>query len=91
MSVYTDPIVPCVRSKNWRWAHSAHLFADTPDELHVFAKRLKLKRLWFQDGGFFPHYDLTSYKHAEAVKLGAVLLTRERAILKWHSILRGKP
>ncbi|MGA2853896.1 MAG: DUF4031 domain-containing protein [Verrucomicrobiota bacterium] len=88
MSVYTDTLLSCVPNKNWRWNHSAHLFADTTLELHSFAAQIGLKRIWFQDEGFFPHYDLTARKHVEAVTRGAVLLTREQAMAKWHEILR---
>jgi hypothetical protein len=88
VSVYVDHLLPCLPNKNWRWNHSAHLFADTVAELHTFAARLGLKRIWFQDEGFFPHYDLTTNRHGKAVTLGAVLLTREKAMLKWHEILR---
>jgi hypothetical protein len=88
MSVYIDNIAACKPNKNWCWHHSAHLFADTTAELHTFAERLKLKRTWFQDEGFFPHYDLTVNKHALAVTLGAVLLMQEKAVMKWHEILK---
>jgi hypothetical protein len=64
------------------------LFADTVLELHAFAGKIGLKKPWFQDEGFFPHYDLTIRKHALAVSRGAVLLSREKAIEKWHEILR---
>jgi hypothetical protein len=88
MSVYVDHILSCVPNKNWRWNHSAHLFADTVDELHAFAARIGLKRIWFQDGDYFPHYDLTVNKHTEAVAKGAILLSREKAIAKWHETIR---
>lgn len=59
---------------------SAHLMADTLDELHAFAKRLGLKREWFQNHPMHPHYDLTPGKHAQAVALGASLVSaREQA------------
>lgn len=40
------------------------------EELHEFAKRIGLKRSWFQDQTF-PHYDLTASKRALALKHGA--------------------
>ena len=86
MSVYVDSLMPCQPNKNWRWSHSAHLFADTVAELHPFAARLGLKPVWFQDAGYFPHYDLTSNKHARAVALGAVLLDRQKAVEKWREM-----
>lgn len=51
---------------------SCHLMADSEDELHAFAKRLGMKRSWFQERVHFPHYDLTAGKRAKAVKFGAV-------------------
>lgn len=59
---------------------SAHLMADTLDELHAFAKRLRLKREWFQDHPLHPHYDLTPEKHARALAIGALFVSaREQA------------
>lgn len=53
---------------------SAHLTADTLEELHAFAARLGLKRSWFQDK-IVPHYDLSPQKHALALRLGAVYMS----------------
>jgi hypothetical protein len=62
---------------------SAHLSADTLDELHAFAARLGLRREWFQDHPIMPHYDLTPGKHARALALGAALVSaREQAIAR---------
>ena len=88
MSVYIDPLTACNATKIWPWHHSAHLFADTVAELHAFAARLGLKRVWFQDEGFFEHYDLTTNKLDKAIQLGAEPLTRADASAKWHEILR---
>jgi len=61
VSVYVDPMMPCVPSLRWRWTESCHLFADSPAELHLFAARLGLQHSWFQNRpGKLPHYDLTS-------------------------------
>ncbi len=55
---------------------SCHLFTDgTLDELHAFAKRLGLKRGWFQDHRIAHHYDLTPARRAKAVLLGATETT----------------
>lgn len=53
-------------------AGSCHLIADTLDELHAMAKRLGLKRAWFQDAASCPHYDLTASKREAAIAAGAV-------------------
>lgn len=53
-------------------AGSCHLFTDgVSEELHAFAKRLALKRSWFQHHLRVPHYDLTPARRARAVLLGA--------------------
>ena len=59
----------------------AHLGTDdhTPEGveiLHSFARRLGLKRAWFQNKPHAPHYDLTVRKQAQALRLGAQLATR---------------
>lgn len=52
---------------------SCHLFTDGhEDELHAFARRLGLKRAWFQPHRIAPHYDLTPARRLKAVELGAV-------------------
>jgi len=72
MSVYVDFIQTTRPNKNWKYAKGCHLLADTLDELHAFAKRLGLKREWFQEGNArYPHYDLTLGKRKLAVRLGA--------------------
>ena len=59
----------------------AHLGTDdhTPEGveiLHTFARRLGLKRAWFQNKPDAPHYDLTARKQTQALRLGAQLATR---------------
>ena len=55
----------------------SHVWPDIPDkqgvkELHAFAKRLRLKRKWFQNKPGFPHYDITHAFYGDAIRLGAV-------------------
>lgn len=58
---------------------SAHLSADSIDELHMFASRIGLKREWFQNHRILPHYDLTKRKYAKALGAGAQFMSaRER-------------
>jgi len=40
--------------------------------LHFFAKEIGLKRAWFQEHPFVPHYDLTPGKRAMAIRAGAI-------------------
>ena len=84
MAVYVDPLIPAVKSRVWRWSHSAHLFADTLEELHAAAARIGLKKAFFQDREYFPHYDLTANKRARAIGLGVIPLSSELAIAKWR-------
>jgi hypothetical protein len=52
----------------WRGRRWAHLASDTAfDELHDFAARLGLRRVWFQGD----HYDLPVHRWDEAVASGA--------------------
>ena len=82
MSVYVDPAM----DHGWRLGPSCHLFADTLEELHVFAARIGMKPHWFQDKPSLPHYDLTLTKRARAVNLGAIEMSRRDAVLKWREI-----
>jgi hypothetical protein len=73
MSVYVDDSHIAWRGKHW-----SHLQADTPEELHAFAKRLGLKREWFQTTPGRPeldHYDVTDPIRDKAIKLGATAET----------------
>lgn len=65
-------------------AGSCHLTTDGPiDALHAFARKLGMKRSWFQDHPLAPHYDLTASKRAMALELGAVFVpARHQAIAR---------
>ncbi len=52
-----------------------HLFADSDDELHEFAKMMSLKREWFQEHKSANHYDLTPNRRAKAIEFGATQIT----------------
>lgn len=84
MSVYVDPLQTCVPNRRWTFCQVAHLTADSLEELHAFATmNLRLRREWFQDPAVvrcsLPHYDLTEGKRQQAVRMGAIELTREQA------------
>jgi hypothetical protein len=74
MAVYVDPLRPTpkndVRPLRWRYPEACHLFADSLEELHAFAKTLGLKRGWFHQA-IVPHYDLTPNKRDQAIQAGA--------------------
>jgi Protein of unknown function (DUF4031) len=46
------------------------------EELHAFAKRIGLKRSWFQDHARLPYYDLNERRRSLAVHAGAIELSR---------------
>lgn len=86
MSVYVDPQMQCLRSAQWKWPTSCHMFADTLDELHAMAKRIGLRREWFQlSHGTFPHYDLNESRRAKAIAAGVIELDRRSAVDIWRA------
>jgi hypothetical protein len=78
-----------------RWPHarhrcfmvgSAHLTADSLEELHGFARRIGLKREWFQNNPLAPHYDLSPKRHAAALAAGAQFVpARQQAIRRMEA------
>ncbi|WP_018306318.1 DUF4031 domain-containing protein [Desulfitobacterium hafniense] len=55
---------------------SGHLVSPDLGELHQFARRLGLRRSWFQEHNpKWPHYDVTSETlRQRAVEMGAVMV-----------------
>jgi hypothetical protein len=86
MSVYVDQLFDCspysIKERQARRVFggkkACHMWADTPDELHAMARRIGLKREWFQDRISLPHYDLTPSRRRLAMALGAV----ERSLME---------
>lgn len=78
MTVYVDAAVHAWRGKRW-----CHLFSADLEELHRFAGRLGLRRVWFQDppDATWPHYDVTASRRADALRLGAVEADRRTTVL----------
>ncbi len=61
---------------------SCHLSTDGDlGELHAFAKKIGLRRDWFQEHKRMPHYDLTPAKRAKAIEAGAVEVSARQQIL----------
>jgi len=73
VTVYVDDAVTLWRDRRW-----AHLMADTLDELHAFAARLGLPRRAFQDKTSGAHYDVDEALREQALRLGAVAISRHR-------------
>jgi hypothetical protein len=67
MAVYVDNMRTVWRGRLW-----CHLVADSIEELHEFAKRLGMKRKWFQHTASYPHYDITVEVRVLALELGAI-------------------
>lgn len=83
MSVYVDDAVTLWRGKRW-----AHLMADTLDELHAMAARLGMPRRAFQDKSSGAHYDLTEELREQALRFGAVAISRHRDREQVRAIIR---
>lgn len=92
MSVYVDGLLVfggdeaprCFRNKP-----SCHMYVDTFEELHAMAKRIGLRREWFQNSPTCKHYDLTPSRRALAVAYGSVEHNRYQAVAMWKK-LRGR-
>lgn len=95
MTVYVDRLTEYGGSSTFRWKHSCHMYADTLEELHAFAKRIGMRRAWFQDKASLPHYDLNAGRRVAAVKAGAVEHCRHRMVnfmrTNGHPGLRDRP
>jgi len=88
MAVYVDDFYTWEQSK-YRGMRMSHMFADTPAELHGMARKLGLKREWFQDKST-PHYDVSITKRKKALELGAINLPirskTNRGKSRWREI-----
>jgi len=60
---------------------SCHLTTDGPlEELHAFAAKIGMRRAWFQEHAFAPHYDLTPSRRELALQLGAVFVDAKEQV-----------
>ena len=57
------------RNQN-QWCHM-WCNAGDEDELHLIAKKIGMRRSWFQDRPGFPHYDLVPSRRVRALVHGA--------------------
>lgn len=93
MSVYVDELVVWYHAKHRCFKEgSCHLTADSEEELHAFAKKIGLRREWFQARSTAPHYDLSPGRRKAALLAGAVFVSaREQAVkrLKARGLLKG--
>lgn len=82
MTVYVDDAVVSWRGQRW-----AHLMADSLDELHAFAAALGLPRRAFQDRSSGAHYDVPAQLREEAIRCGAVALSRHRERARLRAVI----
>lgn len=68
MSVYVDDARIPHKGKPWY-----HLMADTEAELHLFARKIRLRREWLHGD----HFDLTEAMRTKAIGAGAKEVTAE--------------
>lgn len=66
MTAYVDEAV-----WEWRGRFWCHLFADSIEELHQFAKQIGLQKTWYQGKACYPHYDITDSMRERALEFGA--------------------
>ena len=86
MAAYVDALQVWPNARGIFRAGSCHLAADTLDELHEFAARLGMRRVWFQSGnGRHPHYDLVKSRRDRAVALGALEVSGRDLVLMWRA------
>ncbi len=58
-----------------------HLITDGDiEELHTFAKKIGLKRDWFQANKRHPHYDIFRSMVSAAISNGAVVVSRRKIV-----------
>lgn len=63
-----------------------HLISESIAELHLFAKKIELKRCWFENKPFRPHYDLMISPKNRQIMLekalfnGAILISDKELI-----------
>lgn len=84
--VCVDPLIACMPRGRYRWDRVSHLNCRDVGALHSFARRLGLKRAWFQvSKGGMPHYDLNPARRAAAVALGALELDGHQMVaeIRW--------
>jgi hypothetical protein len=81
MTVYVDEVRVWPTTIRCFKAGSCHLTADSLDELHSFARRVGLRRGWFQGGSIVPHYDLTPKRREVAIAEGAVFVPARKQAL----------
>jgi hypothetical protein len=83
MAVYVDAAIWHHAGRRW-----CHLLADEEAELHRFAAMLGIKRSSYQGPPktSAPHYDITGFERDRAVRLGAVVCSREEIVAVFRRV-----
>ena len=69
-----NPLARQAASHGKQWCHLWAPSSGDINELHLIARKIGLKRAWFQDRPGFPHYDLVPTKREKALSAGAVAM-----------------
>lgn len=96
MTVYADELhnypaammdARTLRNGTW-WGH---LYTDSDDltELHAIAKKVGMRREWFQDRKGFPHYDLVPRRRLAALAAGATPMPLREFLTKRKGEVKG--
>lgn len=95
LNVYCDPPFEGLMIRgNTTWSHmgTSDHSPEGLEQLHRVARAIGLKREWFQDKKWHPHYDLFPGRRVAAIRLGVKavgqreyvkLCSRNPVILKW--------
>lgn len=77
MAVYVDSV-----RFRYRRMIMCHMWADTEAEMHAMARRIGLRREWFQcpPRASWRHYDVSLTSKQKAIAAGAVLTDRYGAL-----------
>ena len=71
------------------YTDGTHLIADDLNELHDFARKLGLKREWFQSRSLIPHYDLFGRKKRLAIRKGAMKISSKQIIEMFSPLFKN--
>ena len=82
MTIYVDHAM----NRLGRMKMSHMMTNSNLDELHQFAKRIGLKREWFQNHPIHPHYDISESKRKIAIQNGAIPISSEGLLMLCSNI-----
>lgn len=86
MSVYVDDARSRYIPHHGRPMIMSHMVADTEEELHAMADSIGQCREWFQND----HYDVSQTRKMDAIRRGAIEITRREAVRVRRRLRRAK-